>query len=471
MKRFLALFLALVSALMFAACSMQNAEGTTQNTSGTTQTSQSTLGTSATVTDGEKIDFGGKKFKLAIDTRVGYEVGDYYDKAENIHLVIDERNKTIETLYNCKIDAVNIADCVFEPDFATGSNTADLVFSQFTQKNPKQFIDLNTLEIDFTKDWWLSEYMRDCSFDGKNLYTICYGSLSAFDYTQVLVYNKAVKNANKSLKDIDFYALVESGEWTLDKFHEIVKLAATDTDKNGSIEADNGEIYGFIYDAECAGNSFYFGAGGKYVSNDGEIHSVMDESSVLLTDKIIALFGDSASTAAVDINVILNFKDGKSLFSVDEIYSLRNYAESFNNRPGTDIGILPIPKAESGAPDYISYPEIYMHSMCVPKAYTDIAVISKFLDLYARHSKETVFPEYKKWVASYADGENTEKMLDYIFENPASDLGPHIILYGIGYEFSKKVVNGENMFKDNVELYRISVPDSAKAYRKKLQNN
>jgi hypothetical protein len=112
-----------------------------------------------------------------------------------------------------------------------------------------------------------------------------------------------------------------------------------------------------------------------------------------------------------------------------------------------------------------------MHSMCVPKTCTDIAVISKFLDLYARHSKETVFPEYKKWVASYADGENTEKMLDYIFENPASDLGPHIILYGIGYEFSKKVVSGENMFKDNVELYQLSVPEAAKTYRKKLQNN
>ncbi len=471
MKRILALFLALISVLALAACGAQNAQGsqTSQNTQNT-QNTQSTSGTTEAGKNEEKIDFGGHTFTFAIalNSLAGYEVDGYYQNAETIFTAIEERNKKIETLYNCKIKTEDLMSGVLENDFVTGKSTIDVVCSAGANKNYSRYIDLNTLDIDFTKDWWLSDFMKESSFDGTNFYTLCYGSLSAFDYTQVIIFNKSVKNANAALKDVDLYALVESGEWTLDKFHEIVKLASTDTDKSGTIEDYNGEIYGLLCDNNFSANSFYFGAGGKYARNNGEITSAINETSVAVTDKIIALFGDSAASVSSDANVITNTMDGKSMFAVDEIYRIHDYAKGFSKRPGIEIGVLPIPKASAGAGKYISYPEQNMCGISVPKTCTDISRIASFLEVYARHSKETVFPEYKKWIASYADGENTEKMLGYIFEAPTADIAAALSFANIYKEFPSGVINGKNPFKNSIKTFEEVIPKAANSYREQL---
>ncbi len=459
MKRIIALLLAVCTVLCFAACA-DTADTITSNTtvtSNTTSTSGTTASPSGTTSgttspgtsDAEKIDFGGHKFTFAIDIHsvYGYEVDGEGQSAEAIYQPIKKRNNDIETLYNCKIETDYIGNGTVENDFNTNKCTIDVVCSAFANRSVDRYIDLNTLDIDFSTDWWMGSFMKESAMDGKNFYTICYGSLSAFETTQVIIFNKTLKNGNEAVKDIDFYGLVSNNEWTLDKFSEIVKLSAVDADNNGTIETYNDDIYGLMSDTKFTPTSFYFGAGGRFSNNvaapDGTYYfsPAIDSTAELLTDKIISIYADNSATWASDIMLISEMKNGKTMFVTDEIYRLRDYS-------GTDIGILPFPKGDN-ADRYISYPEANMYSISVPKTCTDLDRISKFLDIYAKHSKETVYPEFKKWIASKADGENTEKMLDYILENLASDPAQRHNFASLYSDYPTSVTDGENLFKDN----------------------
>lgn len=459
MKRIIALLLAVCTVLCFAACAdtadtITSNTTVTSNTTSTSGTTASTTGTTSATTspgtsDSEKINFGGHKFTFAIDIHsvYGYEVDGEGQSAEAIYQPIKKRNNDMETLYNCKIKTDYIGNGTVENDFNTNKSTIDVVCSAGANRSVDRYIDLNTLDIDFSTDWWMDSFMKESAMDGKNFYTICYGSLSAFETTQVIIFNKALKDGNDIVKNIDFYSLVSNNEWTLDKFSEIVKLSAVDADNNGTIETYNNDTYGLMSDTKFAPTSFYFGAGGRFSNNiaapDGTYYfaSAIDSNAELITDKIISIYADSSATWASDVMLISEMKNGKTMFVTDEIYRLRDYS-------GLNIGILPFPKGEN-ADRYISYPEANMYSISVPKTCTDLERISKFLDLYAKHSKETVYPEFKKWIASKADGENTEKMLDYILENLASDPAQRHNFAALYSDYPMSVTDGENLFKDN----------------------
>ena len=354
---------------------------------------------------------------------------------------------------------------MLQNDFNTNSNNIDIVCAPGSSKNGRQYLDLNTLGIDFSKDWWFKSFMDASAIDGKNYYTICYGSLSAFEYTQVILFNKTLKNENDALKDINFYNLVSKNEWTLDKFHEIVKLAATDKDNNGVIEKNSNDIFALTVDTMFAPESFYFGAGGRYsnkITNDDgtvSISPAINEASVLLTDKISAIFADSATAVTDDTTLISNMTKGKAVFAVDEIYNLDRYSS-------VSIGLLPLPRGENKT--YIFYPENNTMSICVPRTCTDIARIAAFLDIYAKTSKEIVYPEFKKWISIKVGDERAEQMLTYILENPASDPVQRYSLANIGKEYTRGVIMGENPFKNNVDSLCDVIVRAADSYRKTL---
>jgi hypothetical protein len=260
---------------------------------------------------------------------------------------------------------------------------------------------------------------------------------------------------------------VSKNEWTLDKFHEIIKLAAMDNDSNGIIDNKSGDISGLTLDPTYAAESFYFGAGGRYSSNianaDGTVSftPAINEAAVLLTDKIAAIFSDSATSFNHDTMLIYDMTDGKTVFSVDEIYNLDRYSS-------VSIGLLPFPQVENK--NYISYPENNTMNICVPNTCTDIARIAAFLDIYAKTSKEIVYPAFKKWISIKVGDERAEQMLTYILENPASDPVQRYSLANIGQDYVRSVNTGKNPFKNNVDSLCDVIVRAADSYRKTLNN-
>jgi hypothetical protein len=89
-------------------------------------------------------------------------------------------------------------------------------------------------------------------------------SLTSLDATRVLFFNKTVKETTEHLRDVDFYRLVYDGEWTLDKFYELLKYAARD-DGDAVMTVGTDDIFGLLSTTSGI-RDLYFGAGQSYVN-------------------------------------------------------------------------------------------------------------------------------------------------------------------------------------------------------------
>ena len=163
MKKILTLIMAIITSVSITACVPADTSGTSGSTASTSGATASTSGT----TTGTKPDFKGHTFTFAIDTlaEYGYEVCGKETSSEAINAAIHERNEKMKTLYNCEIKTEYIESGVLTNDFMTGSNKIDIVCDK--PVGNANYLDLATLGIDFSKDWWIKSFMDNSTADGK----------------------------------------------------------------------------------------------------------------------------------------------------------------------------------------------------------------------------------------------------------------------------------------------------------------
>lgn len=139
------------------------------------------------------------------------------------------------------------------------------------------------------------------------------------------------------------YALVDRGEWTIDKYIEYMSAAS-------SLE---GGYYGY-----CAQNTstyltdiFFFGCGETLTSSTHGSYPVLTlgaEKTQTVIDKIREATV-SASTTGDALTAIDAFSNGSVLFLVDRIDTMKTIANS-----SVDWGLLPIPKYDTEQGNYYS---------------------------------------------------------------------------------------------------------------------
>lgn len=94
--------------------------------------------------------------------------------------------------------------------------------------------------IDFDKPYWNQSLNESMSIKGRKILAYSDMVLIAYDFTHILTFNKQLV-ADLSLESP--YDLVESGQWTLDKFNEYIMLGSADL--NGDTIYDQNDRYGF----------------------------------------------------------------------------------------------------------------------------------------------------------------------------------------------------------------------------------
>jgi len=267
----------------------------------------------------------------------------------------------VENTFNCTITYENIGPGeifdIASPEIMGGGKFVDLLgttmwaFGKFLGSNlVADLTEVETLNLD--SPWWNKSVIETTSFGPS---TYAFGGLFGTHFSNywVTYYNKRIWN---ELGLPDPYELVESGEWTFDKFVDYAKRALSDMDGDGLVtsEADRWGVSAPEGDME---GSLYFGLGGKY-------YQIIDELTVRLAcidsdsaDKLDALYNfyqkDNVLYKNENLGYLEMFASGKALFCC----YMNNGGLPQLKDMEDDFGVLPMPKWNKEQPEYICAPD------------------------------------------------------------------------------------------------------------------
>ena len=500
MKRVLSMILALTMLFAaFALTSCANTEVTTTKAPLASIQGSGTQGTTASTgiadindpnAEGairpgyENVSFDGHTFTFAtpLNTTDGwadYEVYAEEDGAGILDAGIVARNNVIRQHYDCSIMAVDIENGTLQDDFNTNQNRIDLVLTRYNMggKANGDYYNFHDLNIDLKgKPWFDQNFIEDVTVNGQLYALVGAFSLTSFDATWVMFFNKKVKETTTQIRDIDFYQLVYDGKWTLDKFFEILKFAAHD-DGDSVMTVNTEDIFGLV-SSTFGIRGLYFGAGQSYVNKDDskdvtEFSHAFDQAAVEATNKIIDIYGFMGTTVTDYVKVEAQMRSNTVLFSPEVLRKASYYAgKQGSSTDPVQIGILPHPKLNAEQNFYKHNVDNHVIYMCVPKTCSDLSRIAKFLELYAYHSYYTVYKQYLNlYKYNYTTDTDSATMVDEILKSRCFDLAYQYGWGSVDGAYLDGVANGDNVVSELQGSLGGAIVDAANTYRDKLPGN
>ncbi len=482
-----------VSAITANAAYVQNETVSAEQTVTTADTaeknekpSRSDSATGAQVRPGfEDVDFGGKTFTFAAPINHTDGWADYEVFAEEggeglLDASIVERNDVLFELYNCFVAVEDVDKGTLTNDFATNQNRIDILNGKYNIANKYgDYLNLQNLDIDFTQPWWDQGIINDLTVDGKLYAAVGAYSLTSFDSTWVMFFNKTVLKNNEKLAGVDPYELVKNNEWTLDKFYEIIKKAGNE-DGDQSMTTGSGDIYGLV-SSTFGIRGLYFGAGQGYsVKTDAadgtsEFNHAFRDTAVTATEKILDIYGNDYATITSYTVVQSQMHSNLTLFAPEVLRMASFYAGIEGDyKEAVDFGILPHPKLSSEQENYKHNVDNHMIYTCVPKTCTDIERIANFLEVYAYHSYFTVYNDYiELYGNTYTKDKESAEMVEIILQSRSFDLAYQFYWAGVDNYYLAGIQEGNNVVAEirgtlgdaivqNANSYKEQLPDTCK---------
>ena len=496
MKRVLSILLALtllMGVVALASCGgttpPEELEGTGGGTKGTTESTvdfgDTGLGWDKARPGYEDVDFGGKTFKFSMplstgDGWEGYEVYADEDSEGILDASIIERNDIMFEFYNCFIEQEDVAEGTLSADFATKQNRIDVAATRYNLLSmaSTNYYNLYTLDMDLTQPWWDQGFVEDVTVDGK-LYSILGAfSLTSFDCTWVMFFNKTVLENTPALEGYDPYEFVANNEWTLDKFFEMVKKAGNE-DGDSTMTPGSGDVFGLVHPTTGFGiRGLYFGAGQSYVTKtdnkDGTTtftHSFTD-AAVEATNAIIDIMSHEYVQAMSYTVCDTQIRSGLTLFNPETLNKASQYAGAATGIGGSDpvdIGIVPHPKLSSDQASYKHNVDNHFIFVGIPTTCTDLQRIADFMELYAFHSYYTVYNDYLNlYKYNYTTDVEAAEMVDIILKSRSFDLAYQGGWGSVDTTFLSNVKNGENPIATVKGKLSEAILEGATNYKDKL---
>jgi hypothetical protein len=216
----------------------------------------------------------------------------------------------------------------------------------------------------------------------------------------------------------DPYALVDSGDWTVDKFIELGSAI------KGEASVGGGITYGFVHDAITV-EALFYGSDLRFVDKNDEDKAALSDS--WKGDKAQTLIEKMAAFCNTDS--VLNdskkdestFTDGNSLFIIYSLDCAMNYLPG----SGIDFGIAPIPKYDTAQEKY-STTLNYKYSLYAISRATDIPEIAAYtLEALASESYRKVTPNLYEVAMKirYTTDSTSQRMIDHIRDGVSFEVG------------------------------------------------
>ncbi|MBQ0010297.1 MAG: hypothetical protein KBS76_04250 [Ruminococcus sp.] len=398
--------------------------------------------------DYQDVNFGGREFVFLtqkIDDWDCYEIKAELTGNDTIlDEAIAERNSIVESKYSCKITALEGENraALIETDVSTGQHNYDFLLYQYTNSTAnKNYLNIANLDIDLTHDWWDQKFI-DCfglDVDGtKRLYTIS-GQFNLISYDAIwgLYMNRTVYDQLRATGTItdDIYDLIRGGNWTIDAMDKMMTEAAQDADGNSVISYNEGKdrIGCTTYNNGCAEVGFFFGVGGRgAIRNEttGLPEAINADNYPLYNElqsrvqKVMSMVkGGKPENGALyqpisGDDVTASFTNGRTLF-ISECLDAATRSTDEN----ANYTIIPFPKYNPEQEDYIHYVCVRAYGLKVSAAAAaDANNIANFLEVFAFHSKQIVYPAYVTYFTTQVfKGEESADMFDLVLRTKTYD--------------------------------------------------
>ena len=417
-------------------------------------------------------DYGGHEFTilLSINAVTGVMVWNDFEAEEETGDVINDaiyqRNVYVEEKYNVKIKNIEMdpsdgmdrpaAQKMLKNSIAAGDGSYDAAmlagYATCNLASGGFLLDMNNMEpLDLSKPWWDQKANRDLMIKNKMFYTTGDISNVVNEATYAILFNK------KLIQDYGFespYDLVKRGEWTYDKLAEMGIQVGTDLNGDGKMGFD--DLYGaLVWDDTMMGTVNSIGERCAKINSAGEIELSLNNERVLksfdtyisfVLDKDHALMYQREDWAGDRTNAMFENNQGLFYIQIMELVVRLRAME-------VDFGVIPYPKLETTQQNYYSTVSSW-HSgfMCVPVDQEDISRTGAILEAMAAESMYTLKPAYYDIAlkGKYVRDEESEEMLDLIFDSKIYDLG---WLYQIG-GYNEEIMNlYRNRKTDFISMY------------------
>lgn len=355
---------------------------------------------------------------------------------------VSERNRIVEEQFGVKIIGLkdNYPLATARSAAQSGSDTFDAVLSTASDlaalSGEGKLIELTSLDgLQLDAPWWDQNANESFSISNKLYFTTGDITLLNKITTGALLFNKDLVTEYHLENPYD---LVYSHKWTLDKLVEIAKQIPENN-------ADN--IHGLLAGFSDV-DSWYQSLGGTFTvkdSSDIPTLSVKTNQNINRAMKILEVFQLRGATMLITqecpdniwVTSFAEFNEGRVVFRYSGFSAankMRDYAVTF--------GIVPMPLYDEQQENYLS-PAGTFGFVGILSVHENPEWVAKMLSIVACGAKNYVTPAYYERTLTGRDARDneSEEMLDIIFENLVYDLGTVYSLGGLSnvfYELSSQ---------------------------------
>lgn len=400
--------LTLITAMLLPSCSQSNEPAETdptlkQNTdpAADTETEAETETTRADVDDGlPEASYDGRAFRIV---SYDYIQDDYTAEEMNGSLVNDaiyNRNLTVEERFNIEIvpdgNMSNTASKMkVTKAVQAGEDALELsvnhMIDQANAATTGIFLDWNTVpHVDIERPWW-----NQTAYDNLSIAHKAYlmtGDISSWFLrgTYVVYFNKKLAE-DIQLSPDDLFDLANEGNWTIDRYFDIVKDSWRDLNGNGEMDTD--DYFGLAAQVNSYVTPFIYSFGEITVAKDNDDipHLSMNiEKFSSMVEKVYTLIYESNGTlSSTDWSTHSDvFKAGRALFMNGVlVHSMGDLTEMED-----DFGIIPYPKWDDAQQNYATMSDGSSPLAAIPKTIADPEYVGIITEALAAESWKQVTP-------------------------------------------------------------------------------
>ncbi|MCL1793901.1 MAG: hypothetical protein FWG34_08525 [Oscillospiraceae bacterium] len=386
--------------------------------------------------DVPEMDLGGYEFRILSSGEIHAWHGSVNVEEETGDLVNDSiyrRNRVAEGRLNILITETEDYNKIKKSvnsgsddyDFVTG--WCDPMFGYFVEGLGYKFHEYGRY-IDLGKPYWDSGLTQAFTFKDMILFPVGAVDITTYDLIHVLLFNK------KLIAELELenpYGLVKNGEWTFDKYAEMVKLVVRDVDGNGVMNEN--DMYGLVSMVKYVLPCFWVAAGVETVARTSsglpDFTLPTDEKFASVIEKIFSINYDNNSWYQNKSDRANYSEVHDKIFMDDRALFYNNTFKMVEDVRGmeTDFGIVPYPKYTANQEHHYTRME-GCFPFIVPLTVPDPETIGAIIEVLACESLNYVIPAYYEvsLKTKHARDEESAEMLDIIFSHRVIDLGDSI---------------------------------------------
>jgi len=296
--------------------------------------------------------------------------------------------------------------------------------------------------IDLSKPYWDQGLNDSLSIAGYQYTAVGAANLDIYDLTFCLLFNKDMILNNQLTSP---YELVDNGTWTFDKMAEYLEIAVND--ENGDGLMDLNDTYGYVSAYKMATPGFWIGGDVMSIGKDEEdmpyvafgeeqFLNVFEKTFKVVWDTGASWMTEDGNDIPVDCRTL--FKEGKSMFMDMSFFYIEQMRDS-----DVEFGIIPYPKYDE-AQENTRCRVCYYMPYIVSGVCEDVEMVGTILEAMHCYSYEKVIPVYYDIClkTKNARDEESQRMLDLIFNNRVIDIGDSTLCGSLRDNFMAAMMRG-----------------------------